>query len=65
VRKKLDDHLNEEFWKQVLMEVTKRLNGIMEDIKLNNNLVSIDVDNEFNKQVSKRPQNDWYKDMEA
>jgi hypothetical protein len=34
VRKKLDDHLDEEFHQRVLMEVTKRVTNIMKDAEL-------------------------------
>jgi hypothetical protein len=34
VRKKLDEHLNEEFYQRVSMEVTKRVSNIMKDPEL-------------------------------
>jgi predicted RNase H-like nuclease (RuvC/YqgF family) len=34
VRKKLDDHLDEEFHQWMLMEVTKRVTNIMKDVEL-------------------------------
>jgi hypothetical protein len=49
----LSNHLNEEFEKQVSMEVTKRINDIMGDIELKKKLIFVNVDDEFNKRVSK------------
>ena len=50
---KLDNCLNEEVYKRVLMEVTKRVNNIMEDAKLKKKLVSSNVDDEFSERISR------------
>jgi reverse gyrase len=52
-RKKLDNHLDEEFHQRVSMEVTKKVTNIMKDIELQKKLASINVDEEFNHRVSK------------
>jgi hypothetical protein len=49
----LNDHLNKELHQQVSMEVTKKMTDIIEDVELQKKLACIDVDDEFNKQVSK------------
>jgi hypothetical protein len=53
VRKKLDEHLDEEFHQQVSMEVTKRVSNIMKDPELQKKLAYINVDEEYNNHVSK------------
>jgi hypothetical protein len=53
VRKKLDEHLDEEFHQRVSMEVTKRVSNIMKDPKLQKKLAYINVDEEYNNRVSK------------
>jgi hypothetical protein len=53
VRKKLDEHLDEEFHQRVSMEVTKRVSNIMKDPKLQKKLAYINVDEEYNNHVSK------------
>jgi hypothetical protein len=61
---KLSIHFNEEFEKEVSMEVTKIVNNIIGDDELEQKLVSIHVDDEFNKRILKDAIK-WYKDMEA
>jgi siroheme synthase (precorrin-2 oxidase/ferrochelatase) len=51
VRKKLDEHLDEEFHQWVSMEVTKRVLIIMKDPKLQKKLAHINIDEEYNNHV--------------
>jgi hypothetical protein len=53
VRKKLDEHLDEEFHQRVSMEVTKRVSNIMKDPELQKKLAYLNVDEEYNNRVSK------------
>jgi predicted nuclease with TOPRIM domain len=51
VRKKLDEHLDEEFHQQVSMEVTKKVSIIMKDLELLKKLAYINVDEKYNNCV--------------
>jgi predicted RNase H-like nuclease (RuvC/YqgF family) len=53
IRKRLDDHLDEEFQKRVSMEVTRRVLDIMGDTDMERKLASMDVDDQFNERVLK------------
>jgi reverse gyrase len=53
VRKRINNHLNEEFQKQVSVEVTRKVLDIMGDTDMQKKLASMDVDDQFNEQVSK------------
>jgi hypothetical protein len=53
VKKRLDDHLDEEFQKRVSVEVTRRVLDIIGDMDMERKLASMDVDDEFNERVSK------------
>jgi hypothetical protein len=53
VRKKLDHHFNEEFHQRLLMKVTKKATNIMGNMELQKKLASININNAFNKQVSR------------
>jgi predicted RNase H-like nuclease (RuvC/YqgF family) len=53
VRKKLDEHLDEEFYQWISMEVTKRVSNIMKDPELQKKLAYINVDEEYNNCISR------------
>jgi len=57
VRKKLDQHLDEQFQKRVLLQVNKRVKEIIKDPVLQERLTDISRDEEYNKKVSKEAMN--------
>ena len=57
VRKKLDQHLDEQFHKRVLLQVNKRVEEIMKDPVLQAKLTDITRDEDYNKNVSKEAMN--------
>jgi hypothetical protein len=53
VTKKLSNHPDGAFEKQVSIKVIKKVNNIMGDTKLEKKFVSIYVDDEFNERILK------------
>jgi hypothetical protein len=63
VRKKSDEHLDEQFHQWVSMEVTKRVSNIIKDQELQKKLAYINVNEEYNNCVSMEAMK-RFKDME-